>query len=393
MADDSVHALLADEELVDCTLLIDGEGMGHLLGDDKAGDLAKGAQLKLALWLALVLAKKNMVRISLPNRYGPSVRADLEAGPTVVDLHSIAPYYYTVGHKLADATGEDSLRKELRAAISGDRFEKAFDWSQVSLDRDVSELRETLAREEQELFDAGYRAARDVSDVASKQKLVIHLLGAEKELDQASAFARFLSRAWRGAPFRSLVPRDVEVHFVGPEVPEGWRPVAFRGGGDGDDSADAPSVAVYGHRGLYHRAVAEAAVPRARAGDASTNDAARRRLFLATAPDLVVCPDAGIAAFASWVPTVDLVLRMNVPALVTDLTAEAARMAAAVWRRRAAECIECVASRGAPIETDADVALNPFRRVLSARGNDTTAPTYANGFGFAWVPGEGVAPL
>ena len=91
MADDSVHALLADEELVDCTLLIDGEGMGHLLGDDKAGDLAKGAQLKLALWLALVLAKKNMVRISLPNRYGPSVRVDLEAGPTVVDLHSTAP--------------------------------------------------------------------------------------------------------------------------------------------------------------------------------------------------------------------------------------------------------------------------------------------------------------
>jgi hypothetical protein len=37
------------------------------------------------------LAKKNMVRISLPNRYGPSVRADLEAGPTVVDLHSMAP--------------------------------------------------------------------------------------------------------------------------------------------------------------------------------------------------------------------------------------------------------------------------------------------------------------
>ena len=66
------------------------------------------------------------------------------------------------GLYVADATGEDSLRKELRAAISGDRFEKAFDWSQVSLDRDVSELRETLAREEQELFDAGYRAARDV---------------------------------------------------------------------------------------------------------------------------------------------------------------------------------------------------------------------------------------
>ena len=89
--------------------------------------------------------------------------SNCRASDSLIDLRTgIAPYYYTVGHKLADATGEDSLRKELRAAISGDRFEKAFDWSQVSLDRDVSELRETLAREEQELFDAGYRAARDV---------------------------------------------------------------------------------------------------------------------------------------------------------------------------------------------------------------------------------------
>ena len=73
-------------------------------------------------------------------------RGASRASDSLIDLCSgIAPYYYTVGHKLADATGEDSLRKELRAAISGDRFEKAFDWSQVSLDRDVSELRETLA--------------------------------------------------------------------------------------------------------------------------------------------------------------------------------------------------------------------------------------------------------
>ena len=230
------------------------------------------------------------------------------------------------------------------------------------------------------------RAARDVSDVASKQKLVIHLLGAEKELDQASAFARFLSRVWRGDSFRALVARDVEVHMVGPEVPEGWRPVVSLDGDENGERDDAPRVSVFGHKGLYHDAVREAETRRARENDV------RAKTTLATAPDLVVCPDAGIAAFASWVPTIDLVLRLGAPALVTDLTAEAARMAADIWRRRAARMFP-TRKNNASAGSSADVALNPFRRVLSARGNDTTAPTYANGFGFAWVPGEGVAPL
>ena len=160
MADDSVHALLADEELVDCTLFIDGEGMGHLLGDDKAGNLAKGAQLKLALWLALVLAKKNMVRISLPNRYGASVRADLRRARRSSTLHSIAPYYYTVGHKLADATGEDSLRKEpgplLRRPLRGGVRRRLV----ASLDRDGRSCAAAGARGARAEHDAGLPRAR-----------------------------------------------------------------------------------------------------------------------------------------------------------------------------------------------------------------------------------------
>ena len=215
---------------------------------------------------------------------------------------------------------------------------------------------------------------------------VIHLLGAEKELDQASAFARFLSRVWRGESFRALVARDVEVHMVGPEVPEGWRPVVSLDGDESDERDDAPRVSVFGHKGLYHDAVREAETRRARENDV------RAKTTLATAPDLVVCPDAGIAAFASWVPTIDLVLRLGAPALVTDLTAEAARMAADIWRRRAARMFP-TRKKNASAGSSADVALNPFRRVMSARGNDTQAPTYGNGFGFEWVPGEGVEPL
>ena len=205
-----------------------------------------------------------------------------------------------------------------------------------------------------------------------KARLVIHLLGAEKELDQAFAFAWFLSRAWRGEAFRGIIARDVEVHMVGPEVPKTWGPVVC----ERDEETNAPRVAVYGHRGLYHDVV-----------DASTSS----RGTLATAPDVIVCPDAGIAAFASWVPTIDVILRAGAPAAVTDLTAEAARAAAKIWLRRAAlfSATRALSAFG----SDADVALNPFRRVMSARGNDTQAPTYANGFGFEWVPGVGVEPL
>ena len=206
-----------------------------------------------------------------------------------------------------------------------------------------------------------------------KARLVIHLLGAEKELDQAFAFAWFLSRAWRGEAFRGIIARDVEVHMVGPEVPKTWGPVVC----ERDEETNAPRVAVYGHRGLYHDVV-----------DASLTSS---RGTLATAPDVIVCPDAGIAAFASWVPTIDVILRAGAPAAVTDLTAEAARAAAKIWLRRAAlfSATRALSAFG----SDADVALNPFRRVMSARGNDTQAPTYANGFGFEWVPGVGVEPL
>ena len=208
-------------------------------------------------------------------------------------------------------------------------------------------------------------------------RLVIHLIGAEKELDQASYFAWFLSRSWRGEAFRESIARDVEVHMVGPEVPRGFTPVERR---SGDDESSAPRVTVYGHRGLYHDFI-----------HATLTSESRGTLL--TAPDVIVCPDAGIAAFTSWEPTIDVILRSGAPAVVTDLTAEAARLAAKIWRSRAAlfsATRECVSAFGSDAYS---VALNPFRRVMSARGNDTQAPTYANGFGFQWVPGVGVEPL
>jgi hypothetical protein len=213
-------------------------------------------------------------------------------------------------------------------------------------------------------------------------RLVIHVIGAEKELDQASYFAWFLSRSWRGEAFRESIARDVEVHMVGPEVPRGWHPVERR---SGDDESNAPRVTVYGHKGLYHDVACTA-----------TETSESRRGTLLTAPDVIVCPDAGIAAFKSWEPTIDVILRSETPAVVTDLTAEAARLAAQIWQTRAASFSQAPREKKSVAAFGSDaysVALNPFRRVMSARGNDTQAPTYANGFGFQWVPGVGVEPL
>lgn len=214
-----------------------------------------------------------------------------------------------------------------------------------------------------------------------KQPFVVHVIGAEKELDQAFALWWF---------FRNTVAksgRNVRVHLFGPEVPEGWeffqeketrllsrdtnaRPVedeqdrgsTLRGGG---------VVSINAHKGLWHDVLES------------------KQVGLQT-PDFILCPDAGIAVFASWNRTIAKICQLNVPAYVTDLTAEAARMGAAIWKRRAATATAAVTNKYGE-KTFAgrvtEVELNPFRQIMSARLNDTQQPTYRNGFGFAWMPG------
>mmetsp|Transcript_17218 Transcript_17218/g.51401 ORF Transcript_17218/g.51401 Transcript_17218/m.51401 type:complete len:192 (+) Transcript_17218:326-901(+) len=161
----SVTGLLAEEELVPCEMLIDGPGLGHLdrSGENKSEDLAKGEVAQLPMWLALLLEKKHMVRLKMPAMFGDKVRQDLLAGANTVDLgKGFTKHYFTVGRRLAAATGDDELRKELRQAQCGERYERVFDWSQHSGDRPVGDFRDSLTHEECAIFDAGHGAAGDV---------------------------------------------------------------------------------------------------------------------------------------------------------------------------------------------------------------------------------------
>lgn len=158
-----VSALLAEEELVPCVMKIDGAGLGHMQAGSHDADLAKGADVQLPLWLALALAKKNMVTVNLPEQYGARVRQDLDAGAASIDLQLYSRNFFVVGLEVAKVTGDDGLRRDLRKAMSGERYERLYDWSQHAGEGDVSEIVDKLTHDEARLFDAGYRASTDVS--------------------------------------------------------------------------------------------------------------------------------------------------------------------------------------------------------------------------------------
>jgi len=187
---DEVDKLLAEEELIPCKMKIAGAGprggrpraptrpappragvgIGHLQPGNHGADLAKGARIQAPLWLALALHKKNMVELEYPEHYNKRCRDELEAGAATVNLRLYSQNYFTVGLDLARAKGDDALRRELRAGLSGERYAKLLDWSTNSGDRDVSELTEKLTTEERALFDAGYAATNNV-DTWKKRNL------------------------------------------------------------------------------------------------------------------------------------------------------------------------------------------------------------------------------
>ena len=82
----------------------------------------------------------------------------------------------------------------------------------------------------------------------------------------------------------------------------------------------------------------------------------------------------GLAAFDSWRPTTQLVLRGNAELVVTDFTEEAANLAHGI--------VESEMKRLGCSRTLDKVCMNPFRRPLSSQGADNLLPFCSNGFMF-----------
>ncbi|BBN15007.1 zinc finger MYND domain-containing protein 15 [Marchantia polymorpha subsp. ruderalis] len=182
---------------------------------------------------------------------------------------------------------------------------------------------------------------------------VIHYLGPEKELDMLEAFSELLA----------LLPhRHVHIDMIGPGVS------ASRDGKALDlneypkcldedclcKTSRGSGVKVRGRvtiklwRGLYHERYSE----------------------LETSPHFIFAPNAGLAAFPSWQPTLRLILSSKVPAIFTDYCEEAADLA-----------LRSVSPACSSPPTH-NVQLNPFRQPLCPRDKQLNLPTYSNCFLF-----------
>ncbi|PIA40320.1 hypothetical protein AQUCO_02500188v1 [Aquilegia coerulea] len=191
-------------------------------------------------------------------------------------------------------------------------------------------------------------------------KVHIHYLGPERELLQLSVFAEL----------QTLFPGlEVNIELIGPAIPQ------FRDGekidlcsycncfGEGCsckfESENASQVVLNGkplgvtlklHKGFYHDLY----------GD----------IVKDSFPHFIFAANAGVAVYSSWLPTIELIKEMDVPAVFTDYCEEAANLAAS--------CISTVTGRPLTIP----IQLNPFRQPMVVEDSALILPCYSNCFLF-----------
>ncbi|CAN1151322.1 Zinc finger MYND domain-containing protein 15 [Linum perenne] len=189
------------------------------------------------------------------------------------------------------------------------------------------------------------------SALGTSKRLCIHYLGPEKELSQLAAFGEL----------RALFP-DVLLHveLIGPAIPESrdGEKIDMDCYANCQDThctcrssmRNSSALSLRLRSGLYHdryREIAEDSVP-----------------------NIVVSPNAGIPAYPSWLPTIELIKKMNIPAVFTDYCEEACHLAA--------ECIASVTG----CSTRIPIQLNPFRQPLVVQDSPLLVPCYSNCFLF-----------
>ncbi|GJN07450.1 hypothetical protein PR202_ga25283 [Eleusine coracana subsp. coracana] len=85
-------------------------------------------------------------------------------------------------------------------------------------------------------------------------------------------------------------------------------------------------------------------------------------------PHLIFAPNAGVAAYPSWVPTIELIRGTGIPAFFTDFCEEAAHLASG--------CISSIT--GQPLRVP--VQVNPFRQPIAVDNTALFLPCYSNCF-------------
>ena len=207
------------------------------------------------------------------------------------------------------------------------------------------------------------------SDAGPERRVVVDVLGAEKEVDQleqtiiALHWLYYIDRLANGKG--DFVDPPFHLNLIGPEVPFDAYKSLTR----------AYPVTAHMYRGLYHEVKGTIR--------SHGSHAYARKNFRLSPHRLVFMPNAGIAAFTSWEPTLKMLVNEYGPAvIITDYTEEAANMGLKELKKMVLR--EKAAARWNFLE----VQVNPYRQPVSCKGADNAMPSYANGFIFGMIPSD-----
>jgi GINS complex subunit 3 len=171
-----IESILLTDEKVPVEFLKAAKGLGFLDAGtaESDSDLKEGAKLMLPFWVARDLFRYKIVEIPLNNMYDDSVRATLQADPTVVSMHRY-PYFYELGLLLSVLQNDGELLSLLIRTLKA-RYVRILDNAQNWRERDDSQFTYALTRFEKKLFEMGQKAAIDFE--RWKQRKVQKLLPA-----------------------------------------------------------------------------------------------------------------------------------------------------------------------------------------------------------------------
>ncbi|XP_015694633.2 zinc finger MYND domain-containing protein 15 [Oryza brachyantha] len=185
--------------------------------------------------------------------------------------------------------------------------------------------------------------------------LRIHYLGPEKELLQLAVFGEL----------RALYPGvRLYIELVGPAVPksrdgEVINISSYAHCSDesccckssiGPKDLICSSVTFKLRKGLYHERYSD--------------------ILKDSKPHLIIAPNAGVAAYPTWKPTIEIINEVGVPAFFTDFCEEAAHLASS--------CINSIT--GQPLRVP--IQVNPFRQPIAVDNSALCLPCYSNCFVF-----------
>ncbi|MCJ1444548.1 MAG: DNA replication protein [Stictis urceolatum] len=171
-----IDAILTDAQKVPCTFELDVPGLG-VLDNNAGGDIRKGTQVSLPLWLGGFLAPQTFggttsaLSIDLPASLAPRILNALKANPRTVDLRAQAPFFYALAAAALELFEEDEIVDiltetfKLRAAEISDHAHN----TQGALGEGVEFLR-GLDEMERQLFRAAHESSKRMRIWMGEQK-------------------------------------------------------------------------------------------------------------------------------------------------------------------------------------------------------------------------------